>query len=79
MYDNEKAKLSAIDNQSEKVISSLRHGINLLGKISRLGNDEYIFDTVEVNEALEEASINDPAIIRYLKEMISENLIEIRR
>jgi len=65
MYDNEKAKLSAIDNQSEKVISSLRHGINLLGKISRLGNDEYIFDTV-VKDHDEIKEIGQKTIDNYI-------------
>lgn len=65
LYDNEKAKLSAIDNQSEKVISSLRHGINLLGKISRLGNDEYIVDTV-VKDHDEIKEIGQKTIDNYI-------------
>jgi len=65
LYDNEQAKLSAIDNQSEKVISSLRHGINLLGKISRLGNDEYIVDTV-VKDHDEIKEIGQKTIDNYI-------------
>ncbi len=38
---------------------------------------EYIFDTDEVNEALDGISIQDPEIIQYLREMITENLKEI--
>jgi anti-sigma regulatory factor (Ser/Thr protein kinase) len=38
---------------------------------------EYIFDTDEVNEALDGVSIQDPEIIQYLREMITENLKEI--
>lgn len=37
----------------------------------------YIFDTDEVNEALDGISIQDPEIIQYLREMITENLKEI--
>ena len=65
LYDNDQAKLSAIDNQSEKVISSLRHGINLLGKISRLGNDEYIVDTV-VKDHDEIKEIGQKTIDNYI-------------
>lgn len=35
---------------------------------------DYVFDTDEVNEALEGVSIQDPEIIAYLKEMILENI-----
>ena len=38
---------------------------------------EYIFDTDEVKEALDGMSMNDINIIKYLKEMIEENLKEI--
>lgn len=38
---------------------------------------EYVFDTDEVREALGGMSMNDLSIIRYLKEMVSENLHEI--
>ena len=36
--------------------------------------DEFVFDTDEVKEALDGMSMNDLSIIRYLKEMIAENL-----
>ena len=39
--------------------------------------DEFVFDTDEVKEALGGMSMNDLSIIKYLKEMISENLKEI--
>lgn len=39
--------------------------------------DEYVFDTDEVKEALGGMSMNDLSIIKYLKEMVSENLKEI--
>ena len=39
--------------------------------------DEFVFDTNEVKEALGGMSMNDLSIIKYLKEMISENLKEI--
>lgn len=38
---------------------------------------KYVFDTDEVNEALDGMSIQDPEIIQYLREMINENLKEI--
>ena len=38
---------------------------------------EYTFDTDEVKEALDGMSMNDINIIKYLKEMIQENLKEI--
>ncbi|MFZ4740092.1 MAG: ATP-binding protein [Bacteroidales bacterium] len=38
---------------------------------------EYIFDTDEIKEAMDGMSINQPQVIRYLKEMIKENLTEI--
>ncbi|MDP4289824.1 MAG: ATP-binding protein [Bacteroidota bacterium] len=40
--------------------------------------ERYIFDTREVKEALNEVSINDIHIFKYLKEMINENLDEIK-
>jgi hypothetical protein len=39
---------------------------------------EYIFDTKEVNEMLEGLSLSEPEVIRFLKEMIRENLQEIK-
>jgi len=35
---------------------------------------EYVFDTKEVKEVLEGVSVSDPEIMKYLKEMIKENL-----
>ncbi|MPQ47357.1 ATP-binding protein [Marinifilum sp. N1E240] len=35
---------------------------------------EYVFDTKEVKEVLEGVSVSDPEIMKYLKEMINENL-----
>jgi hypothetical protein len=40
--------------------------------------DQYIFDTREIKEALDEVSISDNHIFKYLKEMINENLQEIK-
>ncbi len=40
-------------------------------------NDEFIFDTEEVKEALDGMSMHDINIMKYLKEMIQENLQEI--
>lgn len=38
---------------------------------------EFVFDTDEIKEALDGMSMNDLTIIRYLKEMVAENLKEI--
>ena len=35
---------------------------------------EYVFDTKEIKEVLEGVSVSDPEIMKYLKEMIKENL-----
>jgi len=35
---------------------------------------EYVFDTKEVKEVLEEVALNDPNILIYLKEIINENV-----
>jgi anti-sigma regulatory factor (Ser/Thr protein kinase) len=44
-----------------------------------LFNDQlYIFDTVEVKEVLEGLPLNDPAVIRMLTEMISENIRDLK-
>ena len=40
--------------------------------------EQYIFDTREIKEALEDVAINDVHIFKYLKEMINENLQEIK-
>lgn len=39
---------------------------------------EFVFDTNEVKEALGGATMNDLSVIRFLKEMIKENLEEIK-
>lgn len=38
----------------------------------------YRFDTNEVKDALDGMPVNDPKIMKYLKEMIHENLVEIK-
>ena len=43
-----------------------------------VNGEQYIFDTREIKEALDEVSINDVHIFKYLKEMINENLQEIK-
>lgn len=40
-------------------------------------NDEFIFDTEEIKEALDGMPMQDVSIMKYLKEMIEENLKEI--
>jgi len=41
-------------------------------------DEKYIFDTREIKEVLDEITINDVHIFKYLKEMINENLQEIK-
>jgi hypothetical protein len=43
----------------------------------RVDEKEYFFDTEEVKQILEEMPINDPVIIRQLKEMIRENIKDL--
>ena len=38
---------------------------------------EYTFDTEEIHEALDGMSMNDVSVMKYLKEMVQENLEEI--
>lgn len=38
---------------------------------------DYVFDTKEVNEALDGISIQEPEVIEYLKEMITSNINEV--
>lgn len=38
-------------------------------------NNEYLFDTIEVKEAIEGMPLNNPSIIKYLNEMVKENII----
>lgn len=38
---------------------------------------QYLYDTCEIEKALEGVAINEPSVIRFLKEMINENLAEI--
>lgn len=45
--------------------------------IHSTGKGEYVFNTNEVTEALDGISIAEPSVIRFLKEMINENLTEI--
>ncbi len=44
----------------------------------QVNDKKYVFDTREIKEALGDVSINDIHIIKYLKEMIHENLLEIK-
>lgn len=45
----------------------------------RYNNNEYIFDTREVKEALEGVPLNEPQIIEMLTEMIRENSRELKQ
>lgn len=39
---------------------------------------EYVFNTREVKEVLEDVNLNSPKIVSYIKDMINENLKEIK-
>jgi hypothetical protein len=41
------------------------------------GTADYVFDTREVKLILEEVPLSEPSVIRYIKEMINENLREL--
>ena len=45
--------------------------------IQKLNNKYIIFGTFEIKEALEEVSINDPQIVKYVNEMIEEGIKDI--
>jgi anti-sigma regulatory factor (Ser/Thr protein kinase) len=44
----------------------------------RVDNEEYVFDTEEVKEALDGLPLNEPQVMRFVKEMINENLMAIK-
>ena len=41
------------------------------------GSAEYVFDTREVKDVLQDVPVSEPAVIRYMKEMIEENSRDI--
>lgn len=41
-------------------------------------NENYLFDTNEVKDALDGIPLNEPQVLKYLKEMIKENLAGIK-
>ena len=61
-------------------IGSLASGNPLIEFIytHTVDGEQYIFDTREIKEALDDVSISDINIFKYLKEMINENLQEIK-
>ncbi len=40
----------------------------------RYNGEEYLFDTVEIKEVLEGMPINNPSVVKYLNEMVKENM-----
>ncbi|MCW3804077.1 ATP-binding protein [Plebeiibacterium marinum] len=42
-----------------------------------LDKEEYVFDTREVKSILEGVEITEPGVVKFLKQMIEENLIDI--
>lgn len=43
-----------------------------------IDSERYVFDTEEVNQALDGLEINQPQVLRYLKQMIQENLAHMK-
>lgn len=43
-----------------------------------IGRGEYVFDTIEIKEALEGTPLNDASVIRILTDMIKENIKDLR-
>lgn len=41
-------------------------------------NEVFVFDTDQVKETLDEVPLNEPQVMRFLKEMINENLVAIK-
>ncbi len=58
------------------MLASANPNIDFIYKHSTL-KETYIFDTREVKEALDGVPITELAVVKYLKEMINENLEEI--
>lgn len=44
----------------------------------KVEEEEFVFDTAEITEILGEVPVNDPQVMRFLKEMINENLAALR-
>ncbi len=43
-----------------------------------IGRSEYVFDTIEIKEALEGTPLNDASVISILTDMIKENIKDLR-
>lgn len=63
------------------VISMLAGANPVIDFICRYENDgsAYTFDTREIKEILEDVPLSEPAVIRYLKELIEENISAIAK
>jgi len=46
--------------------------------VHSVGEKCYVFDTLEVSKVLDGLPINNAEVLRFLKEMITENLLEIK-
>ncbi len=42
-------------------------------------SQEYIFDTLEVKEILGDLKVNNPTVVKYLNEMVKENIESIKK
>ncbi len=58
------------------LLTSANPELNILYR-HKTNTGEYIYDTIEINSTLEGISITELSVIRFLKEMINENLHSI--
>jgi anti-sigma regulatory factor (Ser/Thr protein kinase) len=58
------------------LLSGANPGIDFIYRHST-GKAEYVFDTREVKDTLQDVPLSEPAVIRYMKEMIDENIRDI--
>ena len=74
------SKTSIYDNQSEKVIDLNRFGLNLYGKINRIGNKELTIDTVEncFDKLLNVGDIYDGFVVVSREYQIFREVVKVR-
>ncbi len=42
-----------------------------------LDNEEYVFDSKEVKQVLDGVAITEPGVVKFIKQMVEENLVDI--
>lgn len=58
------------------LVASAKESTNVIFKY-KTGNQEYIFNTLEVKNILDGIPISDAKVFNFIKEMIKENLVKI--